>query len=128
KRESPMLAFVIVVVLLAVAAVLIHVPWRRRFLSDRIFATYRRMVPAMSQTEREAIDAGTVWWEGELFSGRPDWNKLLAYPRPQLSAEEQAFLDGPTEQLCAMLDDWAISHELLDLPPDAWRFIRDNGF
>ena len=123
-----MLVSVILIALLAAAAVLIHVPWRRRFLSDRFFAAYRKMVPPMSQTEREAIDAGTVWWEGDLFSGRPDWNKLLAYPRPQLSAEEQAFLDGPTEQLCAMLDDWVISHELLDLPPDAWQFIRDNGF
>lgn len=117
-----------VVLLLGVAAVLIHTPWRRRLLSDRIFAVYRRIAPAMSQTEREALEAGTVWWEGELFSGRPDWNKLLAYPRPQLSQAEQAFLDGPTESLCAMLDDWKISHELLDLPEDAWQFIRDNGF
>ena len=123
-----MLKFVFVVVLLGLAAVLVHTPWRRRFLSDRIFSAYRKMVPAMSQTEREALDAGTVWWEGELFSGRPDWRRLLAYPIPRLSAEEQAFLDGPTERLCAMLDDWKISHELLDLPPEAWQFIRDNGF
>ena len=123
-----MVEFVVVVVVLGIGAVLVHTPWRRRFLSDRIFATYRRMVPAMSQTEREALDAGTVWWEGELFGGRPDWNRLLAYPRPRLSAEEQAFLDGPTETLCAMLDDWRISHELLDLPPEAWQYIRDNGF
>jgi acyl-CoA dehydrogenase len=128
QGEEPMVEFVVVVLLLGLAAVLIHTPWRRRFLSDRIFAAYRKMVPAMSQTEREALDAGTVWWEGELFGGRPDWNKLLAYPAPRLSAEEQAFLDGPTETLCAMLDDWKISHELLDLPPEAWQYIRDNGF
>ena len=123
-----MVELVVVVVVLGLGAVLVHAPWRRRFFSDRIFATYRRMVPAMSQTEREALDAGTVWWEGELFGGRPDWNRLLAYPRPRLSAEEQAFLDGPTETLCSMLDDWRISHELLDLPPEAWQYIRDNGF
>ena len=71
-----------VVLLLGVAAVLIHTPWRRRLLSDRIFAVYRRIAPAMSQTEREALEAGTVWWDGELFSGRPDWNKLLALSTP----------------------------------------------
>ena len=70
---------------------------RRKLVSDRILATYRRILPDMSQTEKEAIDAGTVWWDGDLFSGKPDWNKLLATPEPRLSAEEQAFLDGPVE-------------------------------
>ena len=72
--------------------------------------------------------SGTVWWDGELFSGNPDWKKLLAYPKPALSAEERAFLDGPVEELCAMLDDWEITNELHDLPPRAWQFIKDAGF
>ena len=123
-----MLQFIVVALLIGIVAVLVHAPWRRRFLSDRILVAYRKIVPSMSQTEREALDAGTVWWEGELFGGRPDWNRLLSYPRPWLSPEEQAFLDGPVESLCAMLDDWQVSHELMDLPPEAWQFIREHGF
>jgi acyl-CoA dehydrogenase len=82
----------------------------------------------MSQTEREAIDAGTVWWDGDLFSGHPDWNKLLAVPRPRLTAEEQSFLDNETEQLCAMVSDWETTQIYQDLPPQAWQFIKDKGF
>lgn len=101
---------------------------RRKFVSDKLLAWFRKVLPTVSQTEAEALDAGTVWWDGELFSGAPDWDKLLAYPKPRLSVEEQAFLDGPVERLCAMLDDWRITHELNDLPPEAWRFIKDKGF
>ncbi len=89
---------------------------------------FRSVMPPMSQTEREALEAGTVWWDGELFSGAPNWNTLLNTPKPQLSKEEQDFLDGPTEQLCQMLDDWNITHERRDLPPETWQFIKDNGF
>lgn len=70
----------------------------------------------MSRTEKEAIDAGTTWWEGDLFRGAPDWNKLHNYPKPQLTAEEQAFIDGPVETVCGMVNDFAVSHELSDLP------------
>ncbi|HKB55275.1 MAG TPA: acyl-CoA dehydrogenase, partial [Ramlibacter sp.] len=73
-------------------------------------------------------DAGTVWWDGDLFSGRPDWDKLLAVPAPALTAEEQAFVDGPCEELCGMCDDWEITHERQDLPPRAWQFMKDKGF
>ncbi|MDH5578341.1 MAG: acyl-CoA dehydrogenase, partial [Betaproteobacteria bacterium] len=89
---------------------------------------YRRILPDMSPTEKEAIDAGTVWWDGDLFSGRPDWERLLATPAPKLSAEEQAFLDGPVEEACAMANDWEITHERLDLPPRLWQFLKDKGF
>ncbi len=101
---------------------------RRKIISNRVLAIYRRILPDMSQTEKEAIDAGTVWWDGDLFSGKPDWDKLLATPAPHLSAEEQAFLDGPVEELCAMCDDWEITHERYDLPPRVWQFIKDKGF
>ena len=101
---------------------------RRRLISAPILRAFRNAMPTMSQTEREALEAGTVWWDAELFSGRPDWSRLLATPVPTLTAEEQAFLDGPVEELCAMLDDWRITEELHDLPPEVWRFIKDKGF
>ena len=87
------------------AALLLGVPSiRRRFISGPFLEQFRRMMPAVSDTEREALEAGSTWWEAELFSGRPDWNKLLNYPAPRLSAEEQAFIDGPVDQLCSMID------------------------
>ncbi|HEX2200274.1 MAG TPA: acyl-CoA dehydrogenase [Burkholderiales bacterium] len=112
----------------ALAAALNLPALRRKVLTDRILAVYRRILPDMSQTEKEAIDAGTVWWDGDLFSGKPDWNKLLKVAPPVLSAEEQAFLDGPVEELCALCDDWEITHERQDLPPRVWQFIKDKGF
>jgi acyl-CoA dehydrogenase len=100
---------------------------RRMLISGPLFAWFKRVLPPMSTTERDAIEAGTVWWDGELFSGRPDWNTLLAYPKAQLSEEEQAFLDGPTEELCAMVNDFEVG-QTLDLPPAAWAHIKQHGF
>jgi acyl-CoA dehydrogenase len=100
---------------------------RRQWLSAPLFAWFQRVLPPMSDTEREAIEAGSVWWDGELFSGRPDWNKLLDYPKATLSDEEQAFLDGPTEELCAMVSDWEIGQQM-DLPAKAWEHIKQHGF
>ena len=93
-------------------------PLRKALISRPFLRAYLRLLPKMSNTEREALEAGTVWWDGELFSGNPDWSKLRANPPPRLSAEEQAFLDGPCEELCTMIDDWEITHERFDLPPD----------
>ncbi len=101
---------------------------RRSLVSDRILPQLRKALPPMSQTEKEALDAGTVWWDGDLFSGKPDWEKMLRIPEPTLSPHEQAFLDGPVEELCKMLDDWHITEERHDLPPEVWQFIKDNGF
>ncbi len=113
----------------AVGAVLLNPsPVRRAVLSAPLLTLFRRILPQVSQTEQEALDAGTVWWDGDLFSGKPDWNKLLAYPKPTLSAEEKAFIDGPVEELCAMVNAWEVEHELHDLPPHAWQFIKDQGF
>ena len=103
-------------------------PLRRYLIGAPLLKVFRRILPAVSQTEREALEAGTVWWDGELFSGRPDWKKLLAYPAPRLSAEEQAFIDGPLRELCGMLSDWEITHEATDMPPQVWQFIKDRGF
>lgn len=114
--------------LLAATALPLVLPdLRRKWLTAPLFGWFQKTLPPMSQTEREAIDAGTVWWDGELFSGRPDWDTLLAYPKVQLSAEEQAFIDGPTEELCAMVSDWQIGQDM-DLPAEAWAHIKTHGF
>src|SRR5690606_11729267 len=89
---------------------------------------YRKMLPSMSRTEREALEAGTVWWEGELFAGVPKWHRLLGAPAPQLSEEEQAFLDGPCEELCRLIDEWQVTHMLQDLSPETWKYLREKGF
>ncbi|GAL26876.1 butyryl-CoA dehydrogenase [Vibrio variabilis] len=82
----------------------------------------------MSQTEKEALDAGTVWWEAELFKGKPDWQKLQNITPSKLTEEEQAFLDGPVNEVCAMVNDFQITHELADLPPEIWQYLKDNKF
>ncbi len=101
---------------------------RQRYLSAPALAFFRKALPAMSQTERDALDAGTVWWDAELFGGAPAWQRLLEQPAPRLSKEEQAFLDGPVEQLCEMADEWQLAREHGDLTPEMWRLIKDRGF
>ena len=101
---------------------------RRDNVTRRLFGIYRRMLPSMSKTEQEALEAGNVWWDGELFTGMPDWRRLKSLPPPKLTPEEQAFLDGPTEELCRLLDEWQITHELADMPPNVWQFIKDQRF
>jgi acyl-CoA dehydrogenase len=125
---SPTANGVLWTVFLVVAAFLLVRPLRRVLLSDPLLAWFRKVMPQISQTEQEALEAGTVWWDGDLFSGKPDWRKLLAFSKPTLSAEEKAFVDGPVEELCRMCDDWKISYELNDLPPEIWQFIKDKGF
>ncbi|MGV3346450.1 acyl-CoA dehydrogenase FadE [Enterobacteriaceae bacterium LUAb1] len=101
---------------------------RLQFFSARILRLFKTMMPPMSRTEKEAIDAGTTWWEGDLFCGQPDWNKLHNYPQPRLTAEEQAFIDGPTEEACRMANDFQITHELADLPPELWAHLKEHRF
>ncbi|OHC28843.1 MAG: acyl-CoA dehydrogenase [Pseudomonadales bacterium RIFCSPHIGHO2_02_FULL_60_43] len=113
--------------LLVVALPLLLPQQRRSLFTAPLFAWFKRVLPPMSATERDAIEAGTVWWDGELFSGRPDWDTLLAYPKAQLTEEEQAFIDGPTEALCAMVSDWQIGQQM-DLPAEAWAHIKQHGF
>jgi acyl-CoA dehydrogenase len=115
--------------LLIAAVLILHFPPVRRVaISNLAFRIFKKQMPPVSATEREALEAGTVWWEAELFSGRPRWRRLFELPAPRLSSEEQAFLDGPVEQLCRMIDDWDITHVRRDLPPEAWKFIKDNQF
>ena len=111
-----------------VAASLNFAPLRRVLISNHLLAMFRKLMPPMSDTEREALEAGTVWWDGELFSGRPRWKKLIGGPAPKLTEEEQAFIDGPVETLCGKLDDWNITHERRDLSEEAWRYIKEQRF
>ncbi len=104
------------------------VDFRREKFARPALAMYRKMLPSMSDTEREALEAGSVWWDGELFSGMPDWDTLMSFPAPELSDEEQAFMDGPCEELCRMLDDWDISHERGDLSAQTWAFMKQHRF
>ncbi len=103
-------------------------PLRKALITRRFMKTYLRLLPSMSTTEREALEAGTVWWDGELFTGAPRWERLLAASPPRLSTEEQAFLEGPCEELCRMLDDWEITHRRGDLPPQVWDYLKSRGF
>ena len=127
SRAPGWLTFLLLLVVAAIALPLLLPDLRRKLFTAPMFNWFQRTLPPMSTTEREAIDAGTVWWDGELFSGRPDWNTLLGYPRAELSAEEQAFIDGPTEALCTMVSDWQIGQDM-DLPAEAWAHIKSNGF
>ncbi|HSO84301.1 acyl-CoA dehydrogenase [Thiocapsa sp.] len=108
----------------AIAAVTFIGPLRQGLVTRHLLKQFRRVMPAMSRTEQEALEAGGTWWDAELFSGRPEWSRLRNLPPARLSPAEQAFLDGPVEQLCRMLDDWRITHEDMDLPPEVWSFIR----
>ncbi|MBR9874456.1 MAG: acyl-CoA dehydrogenase [Vibrionaceae bacterium] len=101
---------------------------RQSLISRKALAAFKKVLPAMSQTEKEALDAGTVWWEAELFKGKPEWQKLHAIRAPKLSAEEQAFLDGPVNEVCAMVNDFQVTHELADLPPEVWQYLKDKKF
>ncbi|WP_313513719.1 acyl-CoA dehydrogenase [Pseudomonas sp.] len=126
--DAPLLLMLVLWLLfLAIAVPLLLPDLRRRVFSGPLFSWFQKVLPPMSATEKEAIDAGTVWWDGELFSGRPNWDVLLDYPAPKLSEEERAFIDGPTNELCAMVSDWDIGQRM-DLPPEAWAFIKANGF
>ncbi|MGY3586471.1 acyl-CoA dehydrogenase [Bradyrhizobium sp. USDA 4341] len=102
--------------------------FRRDYLSKPIFSWARGVLPTMSDTEREALEAGDVWWDADLFTGNPDWSKLLAFAPAKLTDEEDAFLHGPVDELCAMLDEWKINWEWRDLPPEVWSFIKAKKF
>jgi len=115
------------VALAGVGAVFLLPALRRRVVTAGIFKAFRKALPSMSQTEKDALEAGTVWWEGELFGGRPDWQRLLAFPRPVLSEEEQRFLDVETTELCRLTRDWECTQKQ-DMPEEVWRYIKDKGF
>lgn len=115
--------------ILAIVLVPLNIaPIRLNLLTKPILSAYRKVMPEMSDTERDALEAGTVWWDGDLFSGDPDWSKLHNVPKAELTAEEKAFLDGPCEEVCKMLDDWEVTHELTDMPEHVWQYLKDEKF
>src|SRR5690606_8265566 len=116
----PTTTLVLAVIAAAVTLPLLLPFVRKPLIVAPLLNVFRKILPPLSQTERIALETGSVGFEGELFTGDPDWQKLLDYPRPQLTAEEQAFLDGPVEELCRMINDWELTHVHADLPPEMW--------
>lgn len=112
----------IVLGLLSVTAI------RKTVLLRPVYGAVKSILPKVSRTEQEALDAGTVGWDAELFSGRPDWEKLTSIRPLTLTAEEQAFLDNQTETACKMIDDWDIRNNRADLSPELWQYLKDEGF
>ncbi|MEO1705436.1 MAG: acyl-CoA dehydrogenase, partial [Pseudomonadota bacterium] len=113
----------------ALALAALSVPaLRLAVLTKPVFGVVKSILPPVSSTEKEALDAGTVGWDAELFSGQPDWSKLRAIAAPEMTAEEEAFFNGPTEELCQMLSDWDVRHTHHDIPQHVWDFIADHGF
>jgi len=101
---------------------------RKQYISEPILKRYKKIMPEMSSTEKDAIDAGTVWWDGEIFSGNPNWQTLHNIPQARLTAEEQTFLNGPVEEVCRMCDDWEVTHKNADLSAEVWQYLKDNKF
>lgn len=127
--DVSMLGLVLTAIVFAAIAIPLNVEsLRQSWLSKPFLDLYRKMLPTLSETERVALEAGTVGWEGELFAGNPDWQKLLKIKWPELTEAEQAFINGPVEELCGMLDPWVNTHELADLPPEVWTFLKKNRF
>ncbi len=121
--------FTLVLVILTFVSGLLSIPaFRKKYLSTPFFSMFKKMLPPLSDTEQEAIDAGTVWWDGELFTGKPDWKSLISTPKPELTEHEKAFLEGPVEELCRMADAWKINHEWNLIPDEIIQFVRDKGF
>ncbi|MCU4425941.1 acyl-CoA dehydrogenase [Acinetobacter sp. WU_MDCI_Abxb74] len=114
--------------IIALSIIILVEPLRFNLITKPAYKTLANSMPSISTTEQEALEAGTSWWEKELFMGAPDWSQFENYPYPTLSEEEQSFIDNEVELLCSMLNEWEIHHHLKDLPPEVWQFIKDKGF
>lgn len=125
---APATSLALAAVVVAVTALLAVRPLRARVFSRAAMKAFGAIMPRMSPTEQAAVEAGNVWWDAELFGGRPDWKRLLATPAPRLSAEEQRFVDVETEHLCDLSNDWESTAVWQDLPPAAWAYAREKGF
>lgn len=102
--------------------------FRRSVIVNRVFSVFQRSIPKMSETERTALEASTPWWEADFFKGNPNWEWLFALAKPTLTEEEEAFLQGPVEEICAMTNNWKVAYEDRDLPPEVWQFLKEKGF
>lgn len=121
-------SLVVGIPIILMSIILLVAPLREALIAKPAFNILSKAMPSMSITEREALEAGTSWWEKELFMGAPDWEKFDQYPYPKLSVEEQSFIDNEVQELCSMLDEWKIHHKDKNLPPEVWQFIKDKGF
>lgn len=121
-------SLVVGIPIILMSIILLVAPLREALIAKPAFNILSKAMPSMSITEKEALEAGTSWWEKELFMGAPDWEKFDQYPYPKLSVEEQSFIDNEVQQLCSMLDEWKIHHKDKNLPPEVWQFIKDKGF
>ena len=121
-------ALILGIPLIALSIIILFAPLRFNLITKPAYKTLANSMPSISTTEQEALEAGTSWWEKELFMGAPDWSQFEKYPYPTLSEEEQSFIDNEVELLCSMLDEWEIHHHLKDLPPEVWQFIKEKGF
>lgn len=121
-------ALILGIPLIALSIIILFAPLRFNLITKPAYKTLANSMPSISTTEQEALEAGTSWWEKELFMGSPDWSQFEKYPYPTLSEEEQSFIDNEVELLCSMLNEWEIHHHLKDLPPEVWQFIKDKGF
>lgn len=122
-------SFYLTTAIFTVFAIILNItPIRRILITNRVFSIYKKILPAMSNTEKEAIEAGTVWWDSELFSGKPDWKELLDFEIKELTEEEEVFINTKAVELCSMLDDFQITEELKDLPLTVWNFIKEEKF
>lgn len=121
-------SLVVGIPIILMSIILLVAPLREALIAKPAFNILSKAMPSISITEREALEAGTSWWEKELFMGAPDWEKFDQYPYPKLSVEEQSFIDNEVQQLCSMLDEWKIHHKDKNLPPEVWQFIKDKGF
>ncbi len=101
---------------------------RKAAITGPAYRMVKSILPRVSKTEQEALDAGTTGWDADLFSGRPQWDHLLGVKKPTLTEEEQAFLDGPAEEVCTMIDDWDTRHNRADLPPQVWDYLKKHKF
>ena len=121
-------SLVVGIPIILMSIILLVAPLREALIAKPAFNILSKAMPSMSITEKEALEAGTSWWEKELFMGAPDWEKFDQYPYPKLSVEEQSFIDNEVQELCSMLDEWKIHHKDKNLPPEVWQFIKDKGF
>lgn len=126
--DASLIAVIAWFIWVSVAVFYLAIPLRKKYISSKLYQRIKKVMPPISDTERAAIDAGTVWWEADLFQGNPDFNKLLKYQKPTLTQQETEFLEGPVNELCELIDDWQITHELQDLPENVWQFLKDKRF
>ena len=126
---NPSTIFISILWIMFALLVSLNIPEiRRNYITKRILDIYKDLLPKISQTEQEAIDAGNVWWDAELFTGNPNWDVLRPNPKAELPPEEQAFIDGPVNELCEMIDEWQVAHKDYDLPQDVYDYVKEKGF